>query len=471
MSGGTLKRADLLSAFTGLIGVIIIDSNQRLVYLNGLGKAWLKNINIEETTFIEKLTVHHQNYSVATSKFSFDSFHFEVKDALIEGSKVKVYYFTALEGNSSSDVSPDSDNRKKLEKTSEELIIDLQMKRLLIDRKEYELGLLRSLIDEISGSQELQTITTKFIQFCANHFLFSQAFYIDLRPGEDIRIGSIYPDRGRSNIDTKWEFVQIFLHNHKKCISNLQGLWSLNKSEAMHFLRQFENYPIGDVLTYPLNINGKEIGSFLFATQEGHHGFTLDGLDLLSDLIEIIKPIINNSLLLELSLTDELSGLKNRRMFDIAFKAEIESAKKANSPLSLIIIDIDHFKKINDTYGHSVGDLAIKHLAKAIRTSIRQSDGSFRYGGEEFAIIIRGDIKIAETAARRIESTLRNSVLTTNEADQLPFTISQGLSQYSNTWSDGQFFELTDQALYQSKHNGRNQYTIVPQPKANEQAS
>lgn len=452
-----LRNAELFSASTNLIGIAVMDSNRNLVYLNKQGRIWLQKANLTEANFIEILNIHHKNASTVTNKFSLEPFHFEVRTAEIDNQVFSILNFVFID---SKDFHQTLDENSSAEKV-DDLVVDLQMKRLVIDRKEYELGLLRSLIDEVSGFQELQTITSKFIQFCCNHFLFSQAFYFDLRPGEEVKITSLYPDRGRSALETKWEYLQIFLRSHRKKVSNLQGLWSLNKSEVMHFLNHFESIPISDVLTYPLNINGKEIGSFLFATRDGHHGFSSDELDLLRDLIEMIKPIINNALLLELSLTDELSGLRNRRMFDLSFKAEINSAKSTQSPLSIIVVDIDFFKKINDTYGHSVGDQAIQHLAKVLKNTVRQTDSTYRYGGEEFVVLVRGDINTAIAAAKRFESALKKAPLVIDGDHILPFTISQGLAQYSPKWTNTQFFELADKALYKSKHDGRNRFTIA----------
>jgi len=157
---------------------------------------------------------------------------------------------------------------------------------------------------------------------------------------------------------------------------------------------------------------------------------------------------------------DELTGLFNRRYYDQKLLAEFRRSRRNLTPLSLVVIDIDHFKTINDQFGHTGGDTCLIKLAKLIKQCLRRSsDIGCRYGGEEFCLILPetdtdGAISIAEE--------LRRQVVTTSfsiEQHSISLTISCGVSTYKQQ-SDVNpidIFNAADKALYQAKENGRNQ--------------
>ncbi len=163
-----------------------------------------------------------------------------------------------------------------------------------------------------------------------------------------------------------------------------------------------------------------------------------------------------------LSRTDKLSGLYNRGYWEECLGNEFKRAKRTETPSSLVVFDIDHFKQVNDVYGHAAGDIAIKFVSDALIQNIRETDIAGRYGGEEFAAILI-DTKAEEAAvfAERMRQFIEDSSIRYYQ-EEFKFTISIGIAQLTqDTDSAHQWFELADSALYQAKEKGRNQVQIA----------
>lgn len=159
-----------------------------------------------------------------------------------------------------------------------------------------------------------------------------------------------------------------------------------------------------------------------------------------------------------MSVTDPLTGLYNRRHFEDCLEREFLRSKRYKSDLSFAIIDIDFFKKINDTYGHSSGDYVLKEVAYLILQTFRKTDMVFRYGGEEFAVIItETPLDKAVIPLERLRISVSENTFKYN-GEQINVTISIGVSGVNeDTESVHQLFENADKALYMAKENGRNQ--------------
>lgn len=159
-----------------------------------------------------------------------------------------------------------------------------------------------------------------------------------------------------------------------------------------------------------------------------------------------------------LALHDKLTGLGNRRAFDEALVSEASRAQRAGQPLTLVMVDLDHFKAVNDTYGHQVGDAVLADLGKIIRQVCRKSDRPFRYGGEEFAILLpetgrEGGLALAEKLRHAVEA---------HEFDQVGHkSASLGVALLGPTEEETACVARADAALYQSKKNGRNRVTMA----------
>jgi diguanylate cyclase (GGDEF)-like protein len=166
----------------------------------------------------------------------------------------------------------------------------------------------------------------------------------------------------------------------------------------------------------------------------------------------------------DLAVTDALTNVKNRRYFDQTFKNAWSAAAITDHELSLVMIDIDNFKQVNDRYGHQVGDQCLQHIAGIIKESLhRQGDEVTRYGGEEFAVILpHTGKKAAMTVAERIRSSVHKLDLTTR-IDQHTLTLSHSISLGVATLSQGHntsryqgLVQQADQALYAAKEQGKN---------------
>jgi len=164
-----------------------------------------------------------------------------------------------------------------------------------------------------------------------------------------------------------------------------------------------------------------------------------------------------------LSITDPLVGLFNRRRFEEVLDLEFRKAVRYKSPLSCMMMDIDHFKTVNDTYGHSVGDTVLKDIASIIQQSVREVDTVSRWGGEEFIVLTPMTPKAdALTPARRILAAVAGKVFA-GMGDKKKLTISIGIADMSGPGIDstGKLVQAADEALYKAKKNGRNRVEVA----------
>jgi diguanylate cyclase (GGDEF)-like protein len=165
-----------------------------------------------------------------------------------------------------------------------------------------------------------------------------------------------------------------------------------------------------------------------------------------------------NELLLELSNTDHLTGLFNRRYLMEALDKEIQRSVRKGGNLSLIMLDIDHFKQVNDVYGHLQGDIVLQKVAVQLQKELRSYDVAARYGGEEFiAVLPDATLKEAVFVADRVRMSLQKAKFS-GALSKLSLTVSLGVALFSPagvTTVDG-FIKMADDALYRAKANGRN---------------
>lgn len=170
-------------------------------------------------------------------------------------------------------------------------------------------------------------------------------------------------------------------------------------------------------------------------------------------------PIIEELIeLRELARTDGLTQLFNQRHFRDALLQEMERTQRSHSPTSLMFIDLDFFKKVNDTYGHEIGNVALKHVAKLLIDNLRRLDIACRYGGEEFVVILPGtDLFTGRYVAERIRACIQASPISLTTG-ALNLTASIGLDTYRADSTDDAdaFIARTDALLYKAKKTGRN---------------
>jgi diguanylate cyclase (GGDEF)-like protein len=166
--------------------------------------------------------------------------------------------------------------------------------------------------------------------------------------------------------------------------------------------------------------------------------------------------------LVELNTKDGLTGVYNRRFFQTRLNEEYQRYKRSGNALSLIMFDIDFFKKVNDNYGHPGGDAVLQSIASKIASTMRITDFLARYGGEEFCCLLSGtDLSGAYILAERLRKLIENTTTPCQE-NNIKVTISLGVSQMTTEDSVETFLKRADEALYQAKNTGRNRVMPIP---------
>lgn len=210
---------------------------------------------------------------------------------------------------------------------------------------------------------------------------------------------------------------------------------------------------------YRLTTDEGYLGEIIFSRSKRFVESELMTLELLlSSLIYPLRNAIRYQSAMRLALLDPLTLTGNRTALDSALRRELQLAERHEQDLSLLMVDADYFKKINDEYGHHRGDLMLCAIAKGIESVCRGSDSIFRYGGEEFVIVLGNtNADGAKTIAERIRQQIEQTFITHN-GKQIGTTVSIGIATRQPTKKQqiSDLFDRADAALYQAKANGRN---------------
>ena len=163
--------------------------------------------------------------------------------------------------------------------------------------------------------------------------------------------------------------------------------------------------------------------------------------------------------------SDTLTGLHNRVWFEEVFPKQLELCERIGQQASLLMLDIDHFKKVNDQYGHQSGDDALRHIGLLLRRNLRSTDLCARYGGEEMIVLMPGtDTMQARLTADRLREGIANAALPLEDGRLIQLSISGGIAEWQPGTRLDDLIRAADQALYQAKHGGRNQIAVSPLP-------
>lgn len=235
--------------------------------------------------------------------------------------------------------------------------------------------------------------------------------------------------------------------------------------------------PLEPELIIPM-LHKDRLSGFLVVGQKlTGESFSSSEVDFMTNLANLAAIATENLRLFEMATRDRMTNLYVHHYFQNRLEEEIARALRyRNHRLALLMFDIDHFKSVNDTWGHQAGDIVIKEIASIIREKLRKLDMPARYGGEEFAVILpEADAKSAFNIAERIRSTVQNNLFTVGEGKQLQVTISAGTSDLEMALAASEkdpsipnresqvrttLIGQADVALYHSKHNGRNRSTV-----------
>ncbi|MEN6435971.1 MAG: diguanylate cyclase, partial [Anaerolineaceae bacterium] len=216
----------------------------------------------------------------------------------------------------------------------------------------------------------------------------------------------------------------------------------------------------------PLKYKSKMIGMLTFDSNDSNH-FTPDDASIaVAFSVPVAAAIVNSLLYTEmehLATTDTLTGLTTRHQFISLSEVEVERALRYNRPLSLIMLDIDHFKDVNDTYGHMVGDQVLRTLSvECFQSILRKMDIAGRYGGEEFVLLLpETSLSSAVIVAERIKKLVNNTVIN-SPYGPIQTTVSQGVATLEKNFTTvHQMIMAADKALYVAKENGRNRVEFI----------
>lgn len=210
--------------------------------------------------------------------------------------------------------------------------------------------------------------------------------------------------------------------------------------------------------TYRLTISDEALGQIEFSRLIRFTDEEITQLEnLLTQLIYPVRNAIWYQRALQASQRDSLTGAYNRAAMDNTLLREIELAQRNKTPLSLAILDIDYFKSINDNYGHSAGDNVLKTMVTCVSSILRKSDMIFRYGGEEFVLLLSGTKKDgAYQVAERVRQLIEFHNFNYDQIS-IPVTACLGVAELEKGFDAATLFENADNALYQAKQQGRNQ--------------
>lgn len=253
------------------------------------------------------------------------------------------------------------------------------------------------------------------------------------------------------------ELVRLFSHEYA-CFTVDEIHQRIGIPEGMEPIEK-----LNPALIIPLKAKGQINGIIMLGERIDESDFDQHERDYLLNIAILASIAINNAFLFEMTTTDIMTKLKMKHYFFTTLMERFNLDEEEPSPFSLIMIDIDFFKRFNDTYGHSCGDMVLKKVAHTILEHIRPDDLAARYGGEEFVVLLdNSDASRTLTVAERIRCAVEDTV-TDYEGLNLQVTISCGVAEYDVEldFTPKSLIDRADKALYHSKQSGRNQVSLA----------
>jgi diguanylate cyclase (GGDEF)-like protein len=223
----------------------------------------------------------------------------------------------------------------------------------------------------------------------------------------------------------------------------------------------------GKVICVPLKNAERTMGALMLVNQRDDPDFLDEDLRLLTTIAGTISMMVANARLYQRAIRDALTGAYNRGAFDNTLQEYWSLWQTTGQGFALILLDLDDFKQVNDRFGHSVGDVVLQSVTKLLWEALRQEDGIFRYGGEEFALLLKDitDTNMATIIAERLRAALDRE-LTINNLVSVKLSASLGVALHPlhGAGSPRALLDAADDAAYQAKRNGKNQVVVAPPP-------
>mgnify|MGYP002713099944 CR=1 FL=1 len=256
------------------------------------------------------------------------------------------------------------------------------------------------------------------------------------------------------------QLLGIFTHEASRWV-NFDALRFQNNQEGLH---TEIGHPERHRCAYRLRLLDEDLGELAVSRSRRFTERELEGLEtLMSTLLHPLRNALRYLSALRAAHRDPLTGTENRASLEHALRREVKLALRHRQPLSLITLDLDNFKQINDRHGHIIGDCVLRSAAECAQSAIRDSDLLFRYGGEEFVVLLSNT---AAAGALQVAERIR-AQLVKHSAEcgdyRLAVTASLGVAQLKDGESGMELLDRADTAMYRAKHAGRNRVVLVAQ--------
>jgi len=251
-------------------------------------------------------------------------------------------------------------------------------------------------------------------------------------------------------------------------IRHERPLWRNDVSAEMRFSEKPARGGLRSDMTIPLRARGRVMGAFRVGCRR-RHAFDPEDFEVLKRCADMTAVAVETQRLLlatrRLAELDGVTGVYNHRHFRTLLDQEVERARRGDRPVALVMIDIDDFKRFNDTYGHQAGDEVLRHVAQTVARVLRRSDVVARYGGEEFVVLLADAgapeaVRVAETIRAEVEKT---PVTPAGMLRPLQVTVSLGVASFPADAINGpDLVAAADRGLYQAKRTGKNRVCHAP---------